>query len=89
MTEVTCETQGHVWGSTGACVMCKATKPVGPEPVYLGDAVYASFDGYHLWLNTSDGIQTLDRIALEPRVYKALVQYAQTIWPTTTPSVEP
>ena len=22
---------------------------------YLGDAVYASFDGYHIWLTTGDG----------------------------------
>lgn len=52
-----------------------------PEPVYLGDAVYASFDGYHLWLKTHNGIQVLDQIALEPAVFAALLRYAKTIWP--------
>jgi len=27
VTEITCETQGHLWGATGACVMCKTPKP--------------------------------------------------------------
>lgn len=34
--------------------------------VYLGDAVYASFDGYHVWLRTGDGNN--QRIALDPEV---------------------
>ena len=42
--------------------------------VYLGDAVYASFDGYQIWLRTRDGND--QRIALEPRVFDALVKYA-------------
>lgn len=40
---------------------------------YLGDAVYASFDGYHIWLTTKDGNN--QRIALEPSVFHALVDY--------------
>ncbi len=40
---------------------------------YLGDAVYASFDGYHIWLTTGDGND--QRIALEPSVFRALVEY--------------
>jgi len=40
---------------------------------YLGDAVYASYDGYHIWLKTGDGNN--QRIALEPAVYRALVDY--------------
>ena len=40
--------------------------------MYLGDAVYASFDGYHLWLTTSDGITTTNKIALEPGVLNML-----------------
>ena len=40
---------------------------------YLGDAVYASFDGYHIWLTTGDGND--QRIALEPDVFRALVEY--------------
>jgi len=41
--------------------------------IYLGDAVYASFDGYQIWLRTADGNN--NRIALEPSVYQALVEY--------------
>ena len=40
---------------------------------YLGDAVYVSFDGYHIWLRTGDGNN--QRIALEPSVFTALVNY--------------
>ncbi len=43
------------------------------EEVYLGDAVYASFDGWHIWLRTGDGNR--QRIALEPSVFQALVNY--------------
>lgn len=45
---------------------------------YLGNAVYASFDGYHIWLKTGDGNN--QQIALEPKVYFALRRYAQRIW---------
>lgn len=47
-------------------------------PAYLGDAVYASFDGYQIWLKTGDGNN--QQIALEPAVYDALRQYAKRIW---------
>lgn len=40
---------------------------------YLGDAVYASFDGYQIWLRTGDGND--NRIALEPAVMHALIAY--------------
>jgi hypothetical protein len=45
---------------------------------YLGDAVYASFDGYQIWLETRDRQRM--RIALEPNVYTALVRYACMVW---------
>lgn len=46
---------------------------------YLGDGVYASFDGSYIWLMTHppDGLQ---RIALEPPVMAALVAYADKVW---------
>jgi hypothetical protein len=47
---------------------------------YLGDAVYASFDGYQIWLRTTDGIRTLNSIALEPSVYAALVRYRNSLY---------
>jgi len=48
------------------------------EPTYLGDGVYASFDGYHIWLKTGGGKDP--QIALEPSVYFSLRRYAQSIW---------
>jgi len=42
---------------------------------YLGDAVYASFDGYQIWLRTGDGNN--QRIALEPEVLAALFEFAK------------
>jgi hypothetical protein len=41
---------------------------------YLGDGVYASFDGYQIWLDTR-GESPVSRIALEPAVYWALIKY--------------
>lgn len=40
---------------------------------YLGDGVYAEFDGYQVWLKTLEGM----RIALEPSVLSALDRYAK------------
>jgi len=40
---------------------------------YLGDGVYASFDGYQIWLAANDHRNIV--IALEPDVFEALVQY--------------
>lgn len=45
---------------------------------YLGDGVYASFDGYQIWLRTEreNGWQS---IALEPSVYSALTEYVKAL----------
>ena len=42
---------------------------------YLGDAVYAAFDGYHIVLTTEDGIEITNTICLELQVFDALVEY--------------
>jgi len=42
---------------------------------YLGDGVYASFDGYQVWLSTQEG----RRIALEPAVMVQLDKYVSDI----------
>lgn len=45
---------------------------------YLGDGVYASFDGYQIWLEgNADNRQNL--IALEPQVFGSLMAYWGTI----------
>lgn len=41
---------------------------------YLGDGVYASFDGYHIWLRTGSH-DAEPAIALEPAVIEALLEY--------------
>jgi hypothetical protein len=47
-------------------------------PTYLGDGVYASFDGYQIWLKT-ERENGWHEIALEPPVVSALVAYADRI----------
>jgi len=42
---------------------------------YLGDGVYADFDGYALVLTTEDGVRETNRIVLEPHVYQSLVEF--------------
>jgi hypothetical protein len=47
-------------------------------PVYLGDGVYASFDGYQIWLHV--GAHTASPVAaLEPAVLDALNAYAKQV----------
>lgn len=42
---------------------------------YLGDGVYADFDGYGIVLTTENGISVTNTIVLEPEVYFALERY--------------
>ena len=46
-----------------------------PQKRYLGDGVYASCDGYQIILETSNGIDITNRIALDNQVLHALDQY--------------
>lgn len=41
------------------------------KETYLGNGVYASFDGYRVWLRVDDG----SRIALEPEVMANLNEF--------------
>lgn len=45
-----------------------------PGPVYLGDAVYASFDGDHIWLHLGDH-RGEGLIALNTQTLDALDRY--------------
>jgi hypothetical protein len=47
--------------------------------VYLGDAVYAEYDGHGLVLTTENGIATTNRIYLEPEVCQAFSNYIQSL----------
>lgn len=46
---------------------------------YLGDSVYANFDGYHIVLTTENGLpdDPSNRIALEPDVLGSLNRYKE------------
>ena len=46
------------------------------EGTYLGDGVYASHDGYQIWLETTRDDGQLHRIAIEPAVLDKLNAYA-------------
>lgn len=48
------------------------------EDDYLGDGVYASFDGYHIILDLR-GQDDYTRIALEPPVLKRLDRYRASV----------
>lgn len=48
------------------------------EKTYLGDGVYASFDGWQIWLSL-DG-QDDSMIALEPNVLERLNQFADRMY---------
>ena len=42
---------------------------------YLGDGVYAIFDGYGIWLHANDHENPTDRVYMEPAVLEALLQF--------------
>lgn len=44
---------------------------------YLGDGVYATFDGYQIYIWTSNGITESERIALEVHTMNLLIEYAK------------
>lgn len=46
-----------------------------PNKQYLGDGVYADFDGYQVKLTVSDGVYDTDKIYLNPEVMKSLIEY--------------
>ncbi len=48
------------------------------EDRYLGDGVFAHFDGYHIVLDLRRQDNTT-RIALEPAVFRALVDFEESI----------
>ena len=46
---------------------------------YLGDAVYADWDGYHIIITTSDGVYDTNRILLDSQVMEKLIDYHERI----------
>jgi hypothetical protein len=50
---------------------------VPESEAYLGDGVYAKFDGYYIILKAN--VPTTDTIFLEPAVYESLLKFAERI----------
>jgi hypothetical protein len=48
--------------------------------VYLGDGVYASFDGYQIWLAVNHPENK--QVAVDQEVMQSLVRYAEKVWNT-------
>jgi hypothetical protein len=46
---------------------------------YIGDGVYASFDGWYVWLRAPREHGN-HMVALEPDVFKHLAEYCQIAW---------
>lgn len=42
---------------------------------YLGDGLYAIFDGYGIWLHANDHENPTDKVYLEPPVIQALIRF--------------
>lgn len=60
-------------------------QPTAPVQAYIGDGCYASYDGFQVWLWTSDGIRETNRIALEPQTYVALLRFTEQFWNIPNP----
>jgi hypothetical protein len=52
-----------------------ADRPDARQLRYLGDGVYAVFDGARVWLTAENGVAATDAICLEPQVAAALVRF--------------
>lgn len=55
---------------------------------YIGDSVYADFDGYAFVLTTENGIGPSNTIVLEPQIMEALKEYVKRINRLLDPSVD-
>jgi hypothetical protein len=55
-----------------------------PDEVYLGDGLYASWDGFAVWLRAprEEGDH---RVALEPHALRALAEFVRSIQKTDDP----
>lgn len=55
---------------------------------YIGDGVYASFDGYYIWLDTR-AQEPINKIALEPTVVVALARFVEDVTADVKASLPP
>lgn len=50
-----------------------------PGKTYIGDGIYADWDGYALTLTTENGISVTNQIIIEPREWRELERYISAI----------
>jgi hypothetical protein len=50
-------------------------KPKWPEPEYLGDGLYACYNGYQVELYASNGVMKTNKVFLDPGVLGAFLNY--------------
>lgn len=76
-----CSVESTVEGERFYCP-CTAFEGAGPKPlhtVYLGDGLYASFDGFQLRLYASDGIRDTNEVFLDSDTLASLLQFVEFI----------
>jgi len=49
------------------------------KKIYIGDSVYAAFDGSGITLTTENGMGATNSIYIEPNVFQNLVNFADDI----------
>jgi len=54
-------------------------KPPAPEPAYLGDGLYADFDGYQIELYASNGVRKTNQVYLDSSTLQAFLNYVDQI----------
>jgi hypothetical protein len=52
---------------------------MSPEKIYLGDGVYADFDGYQVRLTTWDGIEVKNTIWMDLEMIELLMKWAHKV----------
>jgi hypothetical protein len=60
----------------GAMLAFGVSREEAQTQQYLGDGVYATHDGYQVWVRTWNGMVASQPIALDPLVLKNLQHYA-------------
>lgn len=54
-----------------------SVKQPAPEPVYLGDGLFAVYNGYQVELYASNGVLTTNAVYLDPSVLDAFLNYVK------------
>lgn len=67
------------WNETKGIMTPEEFKNKHSKEIYLGDGLYASFDGYHINLRAPRELGD-HHVSLEPEVYESLIEYRNKIY---------